>query len=77
MVYGMESVILVKIRMSSFKTSNFDKKNNKIELRLNLDLFDEEREKELRSAQQCISTRSPNTTIKESSIDISCQATSS
>ncbi|GFS37984.1 hypothetical protein Acr_00g0055060 [Actinidia rufa] len=44
LVYGIESVILVKIGMPSFKTSNFDKENNEIELKLNLDLFDEKRE---------------------------------
>ena len=37
--------------MSNFKISNFDKENNKIELRLNLDLLDEKRERvELRQA---------------------------
>ena len=46
MVYEIESVILVKIGMLSFRTSNFDKKNNKIELRLNLDLLDEKREQD-------------------------------
>ena len=45
MVYKTESVILVEIGISSFRTSNFDKKNNKIELRLNLDLLDEKRER--------------------------------
>ena len=44
MVYGMEFVIPMKIGMLSFRTSNFDKKNNKIEMRLNLDLLDEKRE---------------------------------
>ena len=44
MVYGMESVTPVKIEMPSFRTSNFNKKNNKIELILNLDLLDEKRE---------------------------------
>ena len=44
MIYGIESVILVEIGMLSFRTSNFDKKNNKIELRLNIDLLDKKRE---------------------------------
>ena len=44
MVYVIESVIPVEMRMSSFKTSNFDKENNEIELRLNLDFLDEKRE---------------------------------
>ena len=45
MVYGTKFVILVKIGMPSFRTSNFDKKNNKIELKLNIDLLDEKRER--------------------------------
>ena len=45
MVYGIDLVILVEIGMSSFKTSNFDKENNKIELRLNLALLDETSER--------------------------------
>ena len=44
MVYGTESVIPVEIGMPRFKTSNFNKDNNEIELRLNLDLLDEKRE---------------------------------
>ncbi|GFZ07006.1 hypothetical protein Acr_18g0011760 [Actinidia rufa] len=44
MVFGTESVIPVEIGMPSFRTSNFDKKSNEIELRLNLDLLDEKRE---------------------------------
>ena len=44
MVFGTESVIPVKIRMPSFRTSNFDKKNNDAELRYNLNLLDEKRE---------------------------------
>ena len=44
MVYGIESVILVKIGLPSFRTLNFDKENNETELRLNLDLLDEKRE---------------------------------
>ena len=34
-----------EIGMPNFRTSNFDKKNNEIELRLNLDLLDEKRER--------------------------------
>ena len=37
--------------MPSFKTMNFDKENNKVELRLNLDLLDEKRDRvEVRQA---------------------------
>ena len=43
MVYGIESVIPVEIGMPNFRTSNFDKENNKTELRLNLDLLNEKR----------------------------------
>ena len=51
MVYGTKYVILMKIGMPSFRTSNFDKENNEIELRLNLDLLDERRERaEVRQA---------------------------
>ena len=51
MVYGTESVIHVKIGMPSFRTSNFNKENKKIELRFNLDLLDEKRERaEIRQA---------------------------
>ncbi|GFZ02408.1 hypothetical protein Acr_15g0010160 [Actinidia rufa] len=35
----VESVILVEIGMPSLRTLNFDKKNNEVELRLNLDLL--------------------------------------
>ena len=44
MVYGTKFIIPVKIGMSSFRTSNFDKENNETELRLNLDLIDEKNE---------------------------------
>ncbi|GFY96814.1 hypothetical protein Acr_11g0011200 [Actinidia rufa] len=44
MVYGTELVILVKIEIPSFRTSIFNKENNKTELRLNLDLLGEKRE---------------------------------
>ncbi|GFY94938.1 hypothetical protein Acr_10g0003230 [Actinidia rufa] len=51
MVFGTELVILVEIGMPNFRTSNFDKENNEIELRLNLDLLDEKKEMaELRKA---------------------------
>ncbi|GFS30910.1 hypothetical protein Acr_00g0014690 [Actinidia rufa] len=39
-----ELVIPVEICMPSFRTSNFDKESNEIELRLNLDLLDEKKE---------------------------------
>ena len=45
MVYGTGSVISVEIGILSFRTSNFDKENNETELRLNLDLLDEKRER--------------------------------
>ncbi|GFZ11678.1 hypothetical protein Acr_23g0000630 [Actinidia rufa] len=44
-VYEIESVIPVKIGMPSFYTLNFNKKINEIELRLNLDLLVEKRER--------------------------------
>ena len=44
MGYGIESVILVEIRMPNFMTLNFDKENNEAKLSLNLDLLDERRE---------------------------------
>ena len=44
MVYGAELVIRVEIRMPSFRTLNFDKEINEVELRLNLDLFDARKE---------------------------------
>ena len=45
LVYGTKSVILVEIEMPNFRTSNFNKKDNEAELRLNLDLLDEKRER--------------------------------
>ena len=45
MVYGMEYVIPIEIGMPSFRTSNFDNKNNEIELRLNLNLLNEKSER--------------------------------
>ncbi|GFY85492.1 hypothetical protein Acr_04g0002300 [Actinidia rufa] len=45
MVFGTESVIPVEIGLPSFRTSNFDKESNEVELRLNLDLLEERREK--------------------------------
>ena len=51
MVYEIESVIPVEIGMPNFRTSNFDKENNEIELRHDLDLLDEKRERaEVRQA---------------------------
>ncbi|GFY87521.1 hypothetical protein Acr_05g0011600 [Actinidia rufa] len=51
MVFGTESVIPVEIGMPSFRTSNFDEESNESELRLNLDLLEERREKaDLRQA---------------------------
>ncbi|GFS34928.1 hypothetical protein Acr_00g0036800 [Actinidia rufa] len=51
MVFGTESVIPVEIGMPSFRTSNFNKESNEAELRLNLNLLEERREKaELRQA---------------------------
>ena len=44
MVFGIESVIPVEIGLPNFRTSNFDKENNEIELRLNLDPLNEKRE---------------------------------
>ena len=44
LVYGTESVIPVDIGVPSFRTSNFNKENNEIEVRLNLNLLDEKRE---------------------------------
>ncbi|GFZ19761.1 hypothetical protein Acr_28g0004660 [Actinidia rufa] len=66
MVFSTESVIPVEIGMPSFRTSNFDKESNETELRLNLDLLEERREKaKLRHAaykcQVTLSTREPNT----------------
>ena len=45
MVFETESVIPVEIGMPSFRTLNFDKESNEAELRLNLDLLDEKRER--------------------------------
>ena len=45
MVYGTESVISAKIGMPNFRISNCDKKNNKVELRLNFDLLDKKRKR--------------------------------
>ena len=44
LVYGTKSIILVEIGMPSFKILNFDKENNEVELRLNLDHPNEKRE---------------------------------
>ncbi|GFY81120.1 hypothetical protein Acr_01g0009290 [Actinidia rufa] len=45
MVFGTKSIILVEIGMLSFKTSNFNKDNNEIKLRFNLNLLNEKRDK--------------------------------
>ena len=45
MVYRTESALLVEIGIPNFKISNFNKENNESELRLNLDLFNEKRER--------------------------------
>ncbi|GFS40591.1 hypothetical protein Acr_00g0069450 [Actinidia rufa] len=68
-VFGTESVIPVKIGMPSFRTSNFDKENNEAELRLNLDLLEERREKdELRqAAYKCQVTKYYNRRVKHRS----------
>ncbi|GFZ19945.1 hypothetical protein Acr_28g0006500 [Actinidia rufa] len=51
MVFGTESVRPVEIGVPSFRTLNFNGKGNEGELRLNLDLLDEKRERaELRQA---------------------------
>ncbi|GFS40777.1 hypothetical protein Acr_00g0070490 [Actinidia rufa] len=65
MVFGTESVIPVEIGMPSFRTSNFDKESNEIELRLNLDLLDEKREMDElhQAADKCqvtLSTKEPS-----------------
>ena len=39
LVYGTKSIILVEIRMPSYRMMNFNKENNEVELRLNLDLL--------------------------------------
>ncbi|GFY80993.1 hypothetical protein Acr_01g0008020 [Actinidia rufa] len=45
MVFGTESVIPVEIGMPSFRVLTFDKETNEAELRLNLDLLEERRER--------------------------------
>ena len=45
LVYKTESVTPVEIGMPSFRVMNFDKENNKAELRLNLALLREKRER--------------------------------
>ena len=45
LVYGTKAVIPLKIRIPTFYTTNFDKETNEIELRLNLDLLGEKRER--------------------------------
>ncbi|GFS43543.1 hypothetical protein Acr_00g0085670 [Actinidia rufa] len=69
MVFGTESVIPVEIGMPSFRTSNFDKESNEAELRLNLDLLEERREKaELRQvAYKCQVAKYYNQRVKHRS----------
>ena len=40
---GSETVILAKVKLTSYKVDNYDKKNNKGALRLQLDLVDKVR----------------------------------
>ena len=56
LVYGIGSSIPVEIGVLSFKTLNFDKENNKAELRLNLDLLVEKRESQ--GAPSCLQASS-------------------
>ncbi|GFS28943.1 hypothetical protein Acr_00g0004750 [Actinidia rufa] len=69
MVFGTESVIPVEIGMPNFRTSNFDKESNEVELRLNLDLLEEKREKaELRQmAYKCRVAKYYNQRVKHRS----------
>ncbi|GFY84530.1 hypothetical protein Acr_03g0013040 [Actinidia rufa] len=68
MVYGMKSIILVEIGMLSFRTLKFDKENNKIELRLNLDLLNEKRERteELNAGKLGLTWEGPYKVVKVS-----------
>ena len=45
LVHGTKSIIIVEIGMPSLRTLNFNKENNEAELRVNLDLLDEKRER--------------------------------
>jgi hypothetical protein len=45
LTFGTEAVIPVETRMTSFRTAHYDEEKNEDLLRLNLDLFDEAREK--------------------------------
>ena len=45
LVYMTKGFILVEIGMLSFPMKNFNKENNDVELRLNLDLLGEKRER--------------------------------
>ena len=69
MVFGAESVRPVEIGMPNFKTLNFSEENNEVELRLNLDLLDEKREKaNLRqAAYKCRVARYYNQRVKHRS----------
>ena len=44
LTFGTEAVILVEIRLTSFKTNEYDEDSNGSQLRLNLDLLDEARD---------------------------------
>ncbi|GFY88793.1 hypothetical protein Acr_06g0007330 [Actinidia rufa] len=70
MVFGTESVIPVEIGMPNFRTSNFNKESNEVELRLNLDLLEERREKaELRqAAYKCQVAKYYNQRVKHRSL---------
>ena len=46
-LYGVATKLVIPVErgMPSFRTSNFDKENNEVELRLNLELLDKKRER--------------------------------
>ncbi|GFZ15785.1 hypothetical protein Acr_25g0001940 [Actinidia rufa] len=69
MVFDTESVIPVEIGMPNFKASNFNKESNEVELRLNLYLLKERKEKaELRqAAYKCQVTKYYNQRVKHRS----------
>ncbi|GFZ11448.1 hypothetical protein Acr_22g0008460 [Actinidia rufa] len=69
LVFGTESVIPVEIGMPNFRTSNFDREINEAELRLDLDLLEEKREKaELRQvAYKCQVAKYYNQRVKHRS----------
>jgi hypothetical protein len=45
MTYGRKAVVPVKIGLATFRTSTYDDQQNEGQIRLNLDLIDEVREK--------------------------------